>query len=44
MAALRTGIKVEAEHTSNKAVAREIALDHLGEDPKYYEKLKKAEG
>lgn len=37
------GIKVEQEHTSNLDVAREIALDHLGEDPNYYFKLKKME-
>ena len=33
------GIKVEMEHTSDKSVAREIAMDHLGEDPEYYTKL-----
>lgn len=36
---LEKGIKVEFEHTNNLQVAREIALDHLFEDPKYYEKL-----
>jgi hypothetical protein len=41
--ALSAGMKVEMEHTNDKNVAREIALDHLGEDPKYYEKLKKVE-
>lgn len=40
---LASGIKVEKEHTSKRKVAKEIALDHLGEDPKYYEKLKKIE-
>lgn len=39
---LEIGIKVEQEHTSNKKTAREIALDHLKEDPSYYSKLKKA--
>lgn len=39
---LEIGIKVEQEHTSNKETAREIALDHLKEDPSYYSKLKKA--
>ena len=36
---LKKGIKVEMEHTSSKEVAKEIATDHLWEDPKYYEKL-----
>ena len=40
---LDMGIQVELEHTSGREVAREIALDHLGEDPDYYSKLKKAE-
>jgi hypothetical protein len=40
---LAKGIKVEMEHTSLKSVAREIALDHLGEDLHYYEKLAKIE-
>jgi hypothetical protein len=37
------GINVESEHTNNEHLAREIALDHLKEDPNYYTKLKKAE-
>lgn len=41
--ALDAGIKVEMEHTTNKAYAREIAMDHLWEDLKYYIKLKKIE-
>jgi hypothetical protein len=40
---LEIGIDVEKEHTTDKKVAREIALDHLGEDPKYYTKLVKIE-
>src|SRR5690606_6932951 len=36
---LRMGIEVELEHTNNKDIAREIALDHLTEDPKYYSHL-----
>jgi hypothetical protein len=40
---LDMGIEVEFEHTSDKKVAKEIALDHLAEDPKYYDKLKKVE-
>jgi len=39
-AELSTGKKVEREHTSSAALAQEIALDHLKEDPKYYSKLK----
>ena len=38
---LKVGIGVEKEHTKNEDTAREIALDHLGENPKYYAKLKK---
>lgn len=38
-AALRAGTKVEMEHTNDPAVAQQIAMDHLAEDPKYYEKL-----
>lgn len=41
--ALKQGIEVEMEHTSDKAVATEIAMDHLTEDPKYYDKLKSVE-
>lgn len=41
--ALDAGEKVEREHTSNKEVAEEIAMDHLVEDPAYYTKLKKME-
>lgn len=40
---LDKGIKVELEHTNDRKVAREIALDHLAEDPKYYDKLTKLE-
>ncbi len=41
--ALAAGVKVEMEHTSDRAVATEIAMDHLTEDPKYYVKLKTIE-
>jgi|LakMenEpi03Aug12_release.lakeMendotaPanAssembly.Ray.scaffolds.fasta_scaffold169881_3 hypothetical protein len=41
---LNKGIKVEMEHTKNKSKAKEIAMDHLFEDPNYYDKLKKIEG
>jgi hypothetical protein len=40
---LNLGMKTEMEHTDNKKKAKEIAMDHLVEDPKYYEKLKKIE-
>ena len=33
------GVNVELEHTNDETTAREIALDHLNEDPKYYDKL-----
>ncbi len=36
---LSKGIKVELEHTGKFKIAKEIALDHLGEDPEYYTKL-----
>jgi hypothetical protein len=40
---LAAGIRVEMEHTDDRAIAREIAMDHLTEDPKYYQKLKMVE-
>lgn len=40
---LQNGIKIEMEHTNDQKIAREIAMDHLMEDPKYYQKLKKIE-
>ena len=36
---LEKGIKVELEHTSDPMIASEIAMDHLSEDPDYYNKL-----
>jgi hypothetical protein len=44
MKQLESGMKVEREHTNSDIAAREIALDHLGETPHYYKKLKKIEG
>lgn len=41
---LEMGIKVEMEHTKNKAIAKRIALDHLAELPDYYTRLNKMEG
>lgn len=40
---LSKGVKTELEHTSSKSIAREIAMDHLFEDPNYYKKLEKME-
>ena len=40
---LADGIKVEAEHTDDPAVAKLIALDHLAEYKHYYTGLKKME-
>jgi hypothetical protein len=40
---LDKGIKVEMEHTEDVKVAKEITMDHLSEDPMYYDKLKKME-
>lgn len=40
---LGMGIKVEYEHTKDKALSREIALDHLNEFPDYYTRLDKME-
>jgi len=36
---LALGAAVEMEHTKDPKMAMEIALDHLAEDPKYYDKL-----
>jgi hypothetical protein len=36
---LSTGIQIEMEHTNDPEIAKEIAMDHLTEDPKYYSKL-----
>ena len=40
---LATGVKVEQEHTKDKATALEIAMDHLAEIPDYYTRLLKME-
>lgn len=37
------GINVEMEHTNNPSLAKEIAQDHLTEDPKYYDHLEEME-
>ncbi len=40
---LDKGMQVELEHTNNHSVAKEIALDHLGEYPDYYDRLSQME-
>ena len=40
---LAKGKKVEMEHTDDPKKALEIAMDHLTEDSKYYDKLEKME-
>ena len=40
---LDSGIKIELEHTNDREIAREIALDHLSEKLDYYELLAKFE-
>jgi hypothetical protein len=36
-------MKVEKEHSTKEKNVKEIVMDHLYEDPKYYDKLKKVE-
>lgn len=40
---LLLGMKVESEHTNDKAKALEITMDHLEEIPDYYTRLLKLE-
>lgn len=40
---LEMGINVEREHTNDKFLAKEIAMDHLTEMPDYYTRLAKME-
>lgn len=40
---LNKGIKVEMDHTKDKNVAKQIAMDHLTESPDYYKELEKME-
>lgn len=40
---LRKGVRHEKEHTKNPELAKEIAKDHLVEDPVYYTRLEKIE-
>jgi len=39
---LAIGVQIEMEHTNDIKIAKEIALDHLKNDPEYYTKLAKA--
>ena len=36
---LSIGVQIEMEHTNDPDIAKEIAMDHLTEDPQYYTKL-----
>lgn len=40
---LARGIEVELEHTQDREIATEIAMDHLTEDAEYYERLDRME-
>ena len=40
---IKMGIEVEQEHTDSKAIALQIAKDHLAEIPDYYTRLAKME-
>ena len=40
---LDMGVPIEHEHTRNKTLATDIALQHLDEIPDYYTRLKKME-
>lgn len=40
---IRIGTRHELEHTTDRAIARKIACDHLKEDPQYYMHLAKME-
>ncbi len=40
---IKMGIEVELEHTDSRAIALQIAKDHLSEIPDYYTRLKKME-
>ena len=42
-AQLDKGTAVEVEHVDDRSKAQEIAMDHLTEDPVYYDKLEKIE-
>jgi len=37
---IKQGIRIEREHAKDDKVAKEIAMDHLREDPRYYSLLR----
>jgi 2'-5' RNA ligase/GNAT superfamily N-acetyltransferase len=39
---IQMGIQTEMEHTNSEELAKEIAIDHITENPLYYSKLKKS--
>ena len=41
---MEKGVNVEMEHTNDKSIAIEIAMDHIYEDLNYYDKLERIEG
>lgn len=42
--AVKEGMETEREHTECPCIRAKITMDHLLEDPEYYEKLEKMEG
>jgi hypothetical protein len=42
--AVEDGMEMEREHTECPCIRAKITMDHLLEDPQYYEKLEKMEG
>lgn len=40
---IKKGVEHELEHTDDRQMAKEIAMDHLAEDPKYYTHLDEME-
>ena len=42
-AQVQKGVKVEMEHTDSEEIAHEIAMEHVYEDPEYYDKLESIE-
>ena len=40
---IEMGMKIEMEHTNDRHLATEIVMDHLIENPKYYDYLEKME-
>jgi len=42
-AQVKAGTKIEGEHTTDKSIAKKIALQHVDERPDYYTKIKQLE-